>query len=122
MSTTQSELVVASPSPQADNEALRNTEGEPSEGLPRSSPEPQTIAAAFTHELLTDREVAAMLGIGVRSVWRKAQDGRLPPPAKVGGSTRWVKSTMREWIDLKEEAAERLNPPTRRRSAPRNTR
>jgi predicted DNA-binding transcriptional regulator AlpA len=122
MSTTQSELLVASPSPQADNEALRNTEGEPSKCLPCSSPEPQTATIAVTHELLTDREVAAMLGIGVRSVWRKAQDGRLPPPVKVGGSTRWVKSTMREWINTKEEAAERLNPPTRRRSAPRNTR
>ena len=122
MSTTQSELVVASPSPQADNEALRNTEGGPAGCLPCSSPEPQTIATAVTHELLTDREVAAMLGIGVRSVWRKAQDGRLPPPVKVGGSTRWVKSTMREWINLQEEAAERLNPPTRRRSALRNTR
>ncbi len=122
MSTMQSELVVASPPPQADNEVLGNMVAEPSNCLPCSPPEPQTIATAVTSELLKDKEVAAMLGIGVRSVWRKAQDGRLPPPVKVGGSTRWVKSTMCDWIVEQEEMAERRNSPKRRRSAPRNTR
>ncbi len=63
--------------------------------------------AAVESELLTVEEVAAMLSIGVRSVWRKSQDGRLPPPIKMTGSTRWSKSAMREWIVEKASAAQK---------------
>jgi predicted DNA-binding transcriptional regulator AlpA len=56
-------------------------------------------------ELLTVNEVAEMLSIGVRSVWRKSQDGRLPPPIKMTGSTRWAKSTIRDWIAKQAIAA-----------------
>jgi predicted DNA-binding transcriptional regulator AlpA len=58
-----------------------------------------TVALTATEsEMLTANEVATMLAIGVRSVWRKSQDGRLPPPIKMTGSTRWSKSTIRDWI------------------------
>jgi predicted DNA-binding transcriptional regulator AlpA len=60
---------------------------------------------AIDREMLTATEVAAMLAIGVRSVWRKAQDGRLPPPIKMTGSTRWAKSTLQDWIAEQATAA-----------------
>lgn len=39
--------------------------------------------------LLTVKEVAAMLGLGVSSVWRNVARGNLPKPIKVGSATRW---------------------------------
>lgn len=58
-------------------------------------------------EMLTVGEVATLLSIGVRSVWRKSQDGRLPPPIKMTGSTRWAKSTIQDWIAEKASAAQK---------------
>jgi len=61
-------------------------------------PAPPQNGRAEERELLTAADVARMLAIGERSVWRKAQDGRLPPPVKVGGSTRWAKTSIRDWM------------------------
>jgi predicted DNA-binding transcriptional regulator AlpA len=66
-----------------------------------------SISGGVEREMLTVGEVAAMLSIGVRSVWRKAQDGRLPPPIKMTGSTRWAKSTIHDWIADKASAAQK---------------
>lgn len=71
--------------------------------LKRRQPSP----SATTREMLTVAEVAAMLSIGVRSVWRKSQDGRLPPPIKMTGSTRWAKSTIQDWLAEKASAAQK---------------
>jgi predicted DNA-binding transcriptional regulator AlpA len=60
---------------------------------------------AIDREMLTVEDVAAMLAIGVRSVWRKSQDGRLPPPIRMTGSTRWAKSTLQGWIAEQATAA-----------------
>jgi predicted DNA-binding transcriptional regulator AlpA len=64
-----------------------------------------SISDGVEREMLTVSEVATMLSIGVRSVWRKAQDGRLPPPIKMTGSTRWAKSTLQDWITEQATAA-----------------
>lgn len=44
-----------------------------------------------THDdrLLRVRDVARLLAISVRGVWRLAGMGQIPLPVKVGGSTRW---------------------------------
>ncbi len=34
-------------------------------------------------------EVAKFLSISLRQVWRLAAEGRLPPPVKIGRSSRW---------------------------------
>lgn len=39
---------------------------------------------------LTAQQVATLLNIHVSSVYRKAQNGELPPPRKVAGLTRWL--------------------------------
>lgn len=71
-------------------------------------------SVSIESEMLTAGEVATMLSIGVRSVWRKAQDGRLPPPIKMTGSTRWVKSTLHDWIAEKLSAVHKQSQPRRR--------
>lgn len=39
--------------------------------------------------LVSDRELGAMLSISRTTVWNLVQRGVLPPPVKLGGSTRW---------------------------------
>lgn len=72
--------------------------------VPRKPPV-QPARTAPDCEMLTAADVARMLAIGERSVWRKSQDGRLPPPIKIGGSTRWTKSSIRDWMERHETAA-----------------
>ena len=88
-------------------------------GVPAPPPEhntrSQAAQSAVKSEMLTVEDVAAMLSIGVRSVWRKAQDGRLPPPIKMTGSTRWAKATLFDWITNQSTAANGQQGPSRRR-------
>lgn len=44
---------------------------------------------AHDDRLLRVRDVARLLAISVRGVWRLAGMGQIPLPVKVGGSTRW---------------------------------
>jgi predicted DNA-binding transcriptional regulator AlpA len=49
--------------------------------------------------LLTDREAAALCGLG-RSTWRRLQaGGKVPPPIHLGRSCRWRRSELLAWID-----------------------
>ena len=57
--------------------------------------------------LLRVREVAATLGLAVRTVWRLSAIGEIPRPVSVGGSTRWVRSQVDSWIADKARVAER---------------
>jgi predicted DNA-binding transcriptional regulator AlpA len=41
------------------------------------------------NDLLTAHEVADRLTVSVRTVWRWAGKGQLPPPIHIGGITRW---------------------------------
>lgn len=48
---------------------------------------------------LTDKEVAAALGISRMSVWRWTKAGRLPQPRKIGvHTTRWDSQEVMEAI------------------------
>lgn len=42
-------------------------------------------------ELLTAREVAERLTIGIRTVWRWSRSGELPPPVRLGKARRVVR-------------------------------
>jgi len=48
--------------------------------------------------LLTDKQVAEKLAIGVSTVWRDYRAGVLPRARKYGPSTRWVESDIDEFI------------------------
>lgn len=45
-------------------------------------------------ELLTAKDVAARLSIGVSTVWRQVKHGNLPSPIRIGGSTRWRRADI----------------------------
>ena len=51
----------------------------------KSSPEKQ---------LLSVKEVAVTLGIGVSTVWRQLDLGQFPKPIKIGRATRWRKADI----------------------------
>ena len=39
--------------------------------------------------------VAALEGVSIPTVWRRARSGLLPPPQKIGGTTRWLVAALR---------------------------
>lgn len=43
-------------------------------------------------------DVAAMLALSRRTVFRLADAGKLPPPLRIGGSLRWRLADVRQWI------------------------
>lgn len=51
-----------------------------------------------TDRLLRVVEVAAVLGISVRQVWKLCQRGELPAPVRIGRSTRWRESEIQDRI------------------------
>lgn len=53
--------------------------------------------------LLRVGEVAAVLGISVRQVWKLCRFGELPDPIRIGGSTRWRESEIQGRIRSDDE-------------------
>ena len=48
--------------------------------------------------LLTNVQLARMLQISVRSLYRLRSEKRLPPPLRVGGFTRWRRTDIETWV------------------------
>lgn len=48
--------------------------------------------------LVTAKEVAAMLDISLRTIWRRLSDGTMPPPVRLGRLVRWRLADIRKWI------------------------
>ena len=72
---------------------------EPPERRPKEKP-------ASPNLLMKANEVAEFLGVDVRTAWRFALCGVLPPPIKVGGTSRWHRRDIESWIDQKAAEAE----------------
>ncbi|MEZ6069504.1 MAG: helix-turn-helix domain-containing protein [Pirellulales bacterium] len=49
--------------------------------------------------LITARELATMLAIGERTLWRLLASGKLVAPVKIGGATRWRVEDVEAWIE-----------------------
>lgn len=49
--------------------------------------------------LLTAEDVGHLLQVSERSVWRWLSAGKIPEPVKIGGSTRWRRGDVQEWIE-----------------------
>ena len=49
-------------------------------------------------ELLTAREVAQILRVSERSVWRFVADKKLTAPLHVGGAARWQRGDLEVWL------------------------
>lgn len=52
----------------------------------------------LTPILLAVRDVAFLLGLGERTVWRLCGEGKLPPPISVGRSKRWTRQIIEEYV------------------------
>ncbi len=44
------------------------------------------------------RELAGMLGISLRQVWRLNSTGKLPKPIRLGGSVKWRRDEIVAWL------------------------
>ena len=55
-----------------------------------------SISNSVADRLLRAGEVADLLGLSLRSVWKLTADGQLPCPLKIGGATRWRASDIRQ--------------------------
>ena len=91
--------------------------------LPFNDPEPDASAAeairrsADQHpntgilpELLTIRELAKVLKLSPRSIWRLVKNHQLPAPVRIGGSIRWRADDITRWIDDGCQDAGELKP------------
>ena len=50
-------------------------------------------------QLLRADEVAAMLSISTRTLWRLVSTQQCPQPVRLGKSTRWRVSDVENWIE-----------------------
>jgi excisionase family DNA binding protein len=48
--------------------------------------------------MLDVANVADMLGVSTRHVYRLADSGRMPRPIKLGGANRWDRLTLEQWV------------------------
>jgi predicted DNA-binding transcriptional regulator AlpA len=44
------------------------------------------------------RELAEMLNVSLRQVWRLNSAGKLPKPIRLGGSVRWNRQEITDWF------------------------
>ncbi len=50
-------------------------------------------------KLINAEELARMMGISERTLWRLLSGGRLPQPVRIGRNTRWRLAEVTEWIE-----------------------
>ncbi len=62
----------------------------------RSADQPPTVGNL--PELLTIRELAKVLKLSPRSIWRLVKNHQLPAPVRIGGSIRWRADDISLWI------------------------
>jgi excisionase family DNA binding protein len=56
------------------------------------------------------REVAEILSISTRSVWRLVASGELPQPIRFGRNVRWRLADVEAWIDARAKINLNGNP------------
>jgi prophage regulatory protein len=49
--------------------------------------------------LVNAEEVARMLDVSERTLWRLVSAGKVPTPVRIGRSTRWRLAEVRQWIE-----------------------
>lgn len=57
--------------------------------------------ASNPHEVLaaSARELAAMLDVSLRQVWRLNSAGKLPRSIRLGGAVRWNRADIHAWFE-----------------------
>lgn len=65
-------------------------------------------AASFDIDTLTVQDMAELLCVSSRTVWRWVASGRIPAPVRIGcRSTRWRVGDVQRYIDELPEARQR---------------
>lgn len=65
-----------------------------------STPTPTRPKQPEDMPLLVDsKQVAKLLNLGERTIWRMAHSGILPKPMKIGGAVRWSYEEVKAWIE-----------------------
>ena len=65
-------------------------------GAPSAGPQPR---AGMTAELLDVRQLAELLQLSKRTLYRLADCGAMPRGLRLGGSRRWRRSEIQRWLD-----------------------
>lgn len=50
--------------------------------------------------LVTRKELAEMLGLSVRQIYRLDSAGQLPPVVRLGGAVRYRRQDIQDWLQL----------------------
>jgi len=50
-------------------------------------------------QLIRAEDVARMMGVSERTLWRLLSAGKVPQPVRIGRSTRWRLAEVRQWIE-----------------------
>ena len=48
---------------------------------------------------ISARQLAAMLGVSIRQVWRLNETGKLPKPLWLGGSRKWLRKEIEAFLE-----------------------
>jgi prophage regulatory protein len=51
--------------------------------------------------LITAKELAALLQVSTRTVWRLRKAGEIPEPLRIGGMVRWRLDAVHAWLSEK---------------------
>lgn len=49
--------------------------------------------------LISAEELARLMQVSERTLWRLLSAGKVPQPVRIGRSTRWRYAEVREWIE-----------------------
>ena len=63
-----------------------------------SRPRSEDIKSTVLRELINANQLADMLSISERTLYRLKSMGQLPKPIVLGGSVRWRLTVVRDWI------------------------
>ncbi len=58
-----------------------------------------TTTRADAPLLIASEEVARLMGISKRTLWRLLDAGKVPQPVRIGRNTRWRLSEVSGWIE-----------------------
>jgi excisionase family DNA binding protein len=49
--------------------------------------------------LIDSREVAKLLKVSPRKLWKMQDTGEMPPPVRIGRAVRWSYEALKKWVD-----------------------
>ena len=79
----------------------------PEAALPLPTPPVEDASSKEKSGLISADQVAKLLDVSPRTVWRLKDSGRMPKPMKIGSLVRWPRDEIETWIESGCPATER---------------